>query len=62
VTFDGVVIFPPELYGEKVALSALADSCAEDEFMPGYCRVEEGNEGNNMSAWIPVQLGSPGPY
>jgi hypothetical protein len=62
VTFDGIVTFPAGLYGEKVALSALADSCAEDEFMPGYCRVEEGNEGNNMSAWIPVQLGSPGPY
>jgi hypothetical protein len=61
VTFDGIVTFPPELYGEKVALSALADSCAEDEFMPGYCRVEEGNEGNNMSAWIPVNLISPGP-
>jgi hypothetical protein len=49
VTFEGKVILSGSLEGEAVSLSAMADSCSGDEFMPNYCRVEESNEGNNVS-------------
>lgn len=56
VFFDGVVTFRAHLQGETVSLWATADSCAGDEFMLGYCRVEESNEGNNHSTSISISL------
>jgi hypothetical protein len=58
VVFEGVVTFGSYMQGETVSLRATADSCAGDEFMPDYCRVEESNEGNNESTSISVSLPS----
>ncbi len=57
VTFEGIVVFPSSEQGETVYLTAVADSCAGDELMPAYCRVDEDDEGNNESA--PVSLALP---
>lgn len=56
-TFRGDVIFHPREHGVTVSLTAKADSCAGDEFMPSHCRVRESNEGNNVSS--PVSLALP---
>lgn len=37
----------PDLHGQAFRLAAKVDSCSGDEFMPGYCRVEENDETNN---------------
>jgi putative hemolysin len=37
----------PDLRGQGFTLVAKVDSCSGDEFMPGYCRVEESDESNN---------------
>jgi len=37
----------PDLHGQAFKLVAKVDSCSGDEFMPGYCRVEESIESNN---------------
>lgn len=37
----------PDLHGQAFRLAAKVDSCSGDEFMPGYCRVEESDESNN---------------
>jgi hypothetical protein len=37
----------PDLRGQAFKLVAKVDSCSGDEFMPGYCRVEESDESNN---------------
>lgn len=55
VTFDGILTFHPTVHGE-VSLTAYADSCSGDEFMPDYCRVSESDETNNESAAIVVIL------
>ena len=55
-TFTGIVTLPGALQGQTVELSILADSCNGDEFMPGYCRVAEGNESNNESYSVAVSL------
>ena len=55
-TFDGKVTFHPSVHGVNVSLKAIADSCSGDEFMPVYCRVEEGNESNNESVTVSVLL------
>jgi len=56
-TFNGVMVFS---HGNNrsttVKIKALADSCASDEFMPEYCRVQESNEENNYSEEKEVQL------
>jgi len=59
VTFEGEVTLPDTVGAETVSLRAIADSCAGDELMPDYCRVEERDEANNLSASISVSL--PGP-
>lgn len=46
-SFEGVVRLPGELAGETISLTAVADSCAGEEFVPAFCRVEESEEGNN---------------
>jgi hypothetical protein len=56
VTFEGKVTFSSALQGEIVALWAIADSCAGEESVPDYCRVQESNEDNNESASISVSL------
>jgi len=60
VTFEGKVILSARLQGSTVSLRALADSCAGEERMPKYCRVEESDEGNNESAPVSVSLPAPG--
>ena len=47
MSFEGIVRLPGELAGETISLTAVADSCAGEEFMPAFCRVEENEEGNN---------------
>lgn len=56
VIFAGVVTFPAAASGTTVSLTAVADSCSGDEFMPDYCRVEESNENNNTSASLRASL------
>lgn len=55
-TFMGTLTFNDAERGVTVSLTATADSCSGDEFMPDYCRVEESNEGNNESDPISVTL------
>jgi hypothetical protein len=55
-TFDGHVVFHPAEHGVTVSLTAIADSCAGDEFMPAYCRVDESNETNNESSAVSLAL------
>ena len=56
VTFTGTVSFIAGSGGQTVTLTALADSCSGDEFMPSYCRVLESDETNNESATISIAL------
>jgi hypothetical protein len=56
VTFEGKLLFGQAEHGVTVSLTAMADSCRGDEFMPEYCRVQESNEGNNTSTTIPIVL------
>lgn len=56
LTLDGTVTFDPSLHDATVALFAIADSCSGEEFMPGYCRIEESDEGNNQSQPVSVTL------
>jgi hypothetical protein len=58
VTFAGNVTFQSALQGQTISLKAMADSCAGDEFMRDFCRVEESNEDNNESTPISVSLPS----
>lgn len=51
-TFNGVLTFHPSLHGTTVDITAHADSCSGDEFMPAYCRVQESSETNNDSNTI----------
>jgi hypothetical protein len=56
VRFQGYLTFSPRYAGQQVSITAIADSCAGDEFQPTYCRVDERNEGNNVSAPLKVTL------
>ena len=56
VTFRGKVTFIAGSGGQTVTLTALADSCSGEEFMPSYCRVQESDETNNESAAISIAL------
>ena len=56
ITLEGFVLVPTRLDGQTVDLSAFADSCAGEEFMPEYCRIEESNEDNNAYEFLPVEL------
>jgi hypothetical protein len=56
VTFAGNLTFVSSVHGVTVNITATADSCSGDEFMPDYCRVEESNEDNNESTPISVSL------
>lgn len=56
VTFSGNLTFISSVHGVTVSITAMADSCSGDEFMPDYCRVEESNEDNNESSAISVSL------
>ncbi len=54
--FEGTITFNPAERGVTVSITATADSCAGDEFVPEYCRVEESDEGNNTSDPSAVRL------
>lgn len=56
VVFEGSVGFSRELQGEPAQIQVLVDSCEGDEFMPVYCRVEEFEEGNNLSNGLEVTI------
>ena len=56
VTFSGNLTFHSSVHGVTVNITAMADSCSGDEFMPDYCRVEESDEDNNESSAISVSL------
>ncbi len=55
-SFSGVVTFLASLRGQTVSLTGLADSCSGDEFVPEFCRVEESDEDNNLSAAVEITL------
>jgi hypothetical protein len=54
--FIGRVIIPAFERGATITIRALADSCAGEEFMPDYCRVQESNESNNISTAVTISL------
>ena len=54
--FNGTVVFHPSEQGMEVPLYVVADSCNEEQDMPGYCRVDERNEENNESRQVSVIL------
>lgn len=56
ITFDGQVGFTRNDLGQQISLTALADSCSGDEFVPEECRVMESNENNNVSEPVNVLL------
>ena len=56
VVFNGKVAFHSSVRNVQVTLTALADSCSGDEFMPPYCRVSESSETNNLSSGILLNL------
>lgn len=56
IVFEGIVTIPEAADGETILLRAVADSCAGDEFMPAFCRVEESAEKNNESKPITYTL------
>lgn len=61
ITISGEILLPEALQGQTIAISVLADSCSGDKLMPDYCRVAEGNEGNNESQQIGIDLPSNNP-
>ena len=54
--FNGTLTFLSFYSGETVDVYLEADSCSGDEFMPPYCRVDETNEGNNLSPPLSLTL------
>lgn len=48
-TVEGEIIFQPSLSGSTISIVIGTDSCAGDEFRPGYCRVPESDETNNFA-------------
>ena len=54
--FNGTVVFHPSEQAMEIPLYAVADSCTEEQDMPGYCRVDERNEKNNESKPVSVVL------
>jgi hypothetical protein len=59
VVLDGSVGFPREFLGQTVEIVITVDSCAGEEFVEPYCRVNEQNENNNTSDPLAVQLQLP---
>ncbi len=55
-TVEGHLVFHPSASGQTVSIRVEADSCAGDEFVPGYCRVPESDEANNFSARLSETL------
>ena len=56
VMFEGTVTISTK--NEKISLTAIADSCSGDEFMPKYCRIKESNEINNKFSLMLVTIPS----
>ncbi|MFB2935980.1 CARDB domain-containing protein [Aerosakkonemataceae cyanobacterium BLCC-F154] len=55
-TFRGTFIFNNRRGISSTDLTAKADSCSGDEFMPGYCRVQESSETNNTRTVSGISL------
>lgn len=55
-TFRGTLIFNNRSGLSSTDLTAKADSCSGDEFMPQYCRVQESRETNNTRTISGVSL------
>lgn len=56
VTIAGRLLFRGDTGPATVRVTAIADSCASEEFAEPFCRVEESDEFNNRSAAIEVAL------
>lgn len=56
VAIEGVLTGHPSTSGETVEFYVIADSCAAEEFMPEYCRIQESDETNNTSDTVSVSL------
>src|SRR5436190_6528541 len=52
------VILPSTLYGDLLIMT-VADSRAEEEFIPAYGHVRESNEDNNVSAGLTLRIPVP---
>lgn len=55
-TLTGILTFSSKLRGQRVRVKVKADSCAGEEFMPHYCRVNERDENNNWSSLLTIAL------
>jgi hypothetical protein len=56
---DGAVGFPREYEGQTVQIVITVDSCAGEEFVQPFCRINEQNENNNTSDPLSVRLELP---
>jgi hypothetical protein len=56
VTLEGFILFFAFGEGTPVAFRVHADSCSGDELQPDYCRVDEFDEGNNVSGDLATAL------
>jgi hypothetical protein len=56
---DGAIGFPMDFEGQTVQIVITVDSCAGEEFVEPYCRVNEQNEKNNTSDPLSVRLELP---
>jgi hypothetical protein len=65
VTLEGKVLLSMALHSQEISLRAKADSCYDDvitdEFMQKYCRVREGEGGENNNFSDPVEVQMPYP-
>jgi hypothetical protein len=56
-SFNGNVRIPKSVQLKSlVQLRIVADSCAGDEFMPAFCRVDELREDNNLTPFVNVTM------
>jgi hypothetical protein len=56
VIFEGIAIFAEGKYSPTVSLTAIADSCFDEDVGMIPCRVEESDEKNNVSEPLLVRL------
>lgn len=54
--FEGNLTLPASMRGLTATVTARADSCDGEEFMPDHCRVEESSEVDNKSTELTVIL------
>jgi hypothetical protein len=56
VNLDGKIVFHPNLHGVRLNVTATADSCTGEPNADEECRVKEGDETNNQSRSVSVDL------